>query len=154
MNTRRILLSAMTAALLLGGAPGAGAARILAPDLTTCARLVWATMITVDNANRTENYSVLRDIGSRDFQALNSTGKLADVFADLRRNRVDVGRAILLEPTYYLPPNVDDQGVLRMRGGFEFRPRSLRFDLLFTFEDGGWRLLGVSILETASDAPR
>lgn len=133
---------------------GARAANIAAPDINVSARLVWATMIAVDNANRTGNYSVLRGIGSSDFQAANSTERLAEIFRPLRYNRVDVGRAILIEPTFYLPPSVDSNGLLRLRGGFEFRPKSLRFDLLFKFEEGGWRLLGVSVLETSSNAPR
>jgi hypothetical protein len=140
-------------ALLLALAP-VHAAQIAPPDLTTCSRLVWATMTTLDNANRTSNYSVLRDIGSGAFQLNNSVMSLGGIFRDLRANRVDVGRAIMIEPTFYLPPNVDDNGVLRLRGGFEFRPRSLRFDLLFVFEQGGWRLHGVSVVETATNAPR
>lgn len=140
-------------ALLLCVAP-VHAAQIAPPDLTTSSRLVWATMTTLDNANRTSNYSVLRDLGSGAFQLNNSVMNLGTIFRELRANRVDVGRAIMIEPTFYLPPAVDDTGVLRLRGGFEFRPRSLRFDLLFVFEQGGWRLHGISVVEVASNTPR
>ena len=74
------------------------------PDETGLARLVWSTMVTLDNANRTGNYDVLQQLGSTEFQKANSPKALAGAFAPLRNRRVDVGRAILITPTYYLEP--------------------------------------------------
>ena len=124
------------------------------PDENVLARLVWATMTSLDNANRTGNYSVLHALGSPGFQEANSVERLSQIFAPLRESRTDVGRAILTTPTYYLPPSIDVNGRLRLRGGFEFRPRSLRFDILYSFVGGGWRIDGLSVVEMSADAPR
>lgn len=124
------------------------------PPPEILARLVWTSLLALDNANRTDNYSVLRDLGAPGFQERNSESRLASLFRPLRDNRIDIGKAIFLEPAYYIPPAVDPQGLLRLRGGFEFRPRSIRFDIIFQFIDGGWKILGLSVVEVDANAPR
>ncbi|MCI4644329.1 MAG: hypothetical protein MRY64_06055 [Hyphomonadaceae bacterium] len=123
------------------------------PDENTLARLVWSTMIALDNANRTENYSVLYALGSDGFKARNSPDTLSATFAPLRMSRIDVGRAILIRPTYYIPPQVNGDGLLRLRGGFDYRPNSIRFDILFENRGGGWRIHALSVAEMDYNAP-
>jgi len=127
---------------------------IAVPDENTLARLVWSTMVALDNANRTENYTVLRSLGTDAFRVRNSSAQLAVNFGDLRNNRVDIGRAILSSPTYYIPPQITPQGYLRLRGGFDYRPKSIRFDLLYSLEGGGWRITAMSVVEMDSNAPK
>ena len=115
------------------------------PDMLN--RLVWSAMIAVDNANRTGDYAVLRKLGTAEFQRLNSEQALADTFATLRENRVDVGRAVTISPSFDPPPGYLEPGVMRLRGGFEFRPQAIRFDLIFVMESGGWRLGGISVAQ-------
>lgn len=120
------------------------------PDENTLARLVWTTMVALDNANRTSNYSVIHALGSPDFQRRNSPAQLEQSFTELRQNRVDVGRAILMTPSYYIPPQILDDGSLRLRGGFDYRPKSIRFDLVFKNIIGGWSLSAISVVEIDS----
>ena len=124
------------------------------PDENTLARLVWSTMTALDQANRTGNYSVLYELGTTAFQQNNSPDQLRATFTSLRANRVDVGRAVLNSPNYYIPPAIDQTGQLRLRGGFDYRPKSIRFDLLFAQEGGGWRINGISVVQMNADAPR
>lgn len=111
-------------------------------------------MIALDNANRTDNYTVLYLLGSPGFRASNSPERLRAAFARLRENRVDVGRALLISPSYYMPPAIDDKGRLRLRGGFDFRPKSIRFDILFVRTGTSWRLHALSVVEMDVNAPR
>lgn len=124
------------------------------PDENTLARLVWATMTALDNANRTENYTVLYLLGSPQFQQKNTPLVLSEVFADLRRNRVDIGRTILSTPAYYIPPHILPDGTLRLRGGFDYRPKSVRFDLIFVNIGGGWQINAISVAEMDSTQPK
>ena len=128
--------------------------QIRVPDDNTLARLVWTTMIALDNANRTDNYSVLNDLGTPAFQRRNSEAQLSVIFAELRRNRVDIGRAILSTPNYYLPPQILSDGTLRLRGGFDFRPKSIRFDLIYKSMNGGWQLNAISVVEVDAMTPK
>ncbi|WP_162176873.1 hypothetical protein [Hyphomonas chukchiensis] len=146
------VLGLLAALILTAGASVARAESV--PDETGLARLVWSTMVTLDNANRTGNYDVLQQLGTPQFQKANSPKALAGVFAPLRNRRVDVGRAILITPTYYLEPALDFEGNLRLRGAFEYRPSAIRFDLLYRNVDGGWRIHAISVAEMDVDAPR
>ena len=124
------------------------------PDENVQARLIWSTLVALDNANRTGDYGVLHKLGSTGFQTRNSEAALSNSFRSLRERRVDVGRTINLTPDLYLPPAVDAQGQLRLRGAFEFRPNNIRFDLIYVVEGGGWRLHAISVAEMRADAPR
>ena len=126
----------------------------LLPDENTQARLVWSTLIALDNANRTGNYAVLYSLGTDAFQQQNSPTRLSQLFSPLRQNRVDVGRTILSSPTYYQPPAILADGSLRLRGGFDFRPKSIRFDLIYANNGGGWQLGAISVVEMDFDSPR
>lgn len=128
--------------------------RQIVPDENVLARLVWSTMITLDNANRTNNYSVLYSLGSPNFQRQNSPERLSNIFSNLRQNRVDVGRTILSTPNYYQPPTILADGTLRLRGGFDYRPKSVRFDLIYANLGGGWQITAISVVEMDANAPK
>jgi len=56
--------------------------------------------------------------------------------------------------TYYIPPQILPDGSLRLRGGFDFRPNAVRFDMVFVNIGGGWQLSALSVVETDVNAPR
>jgi hypothetical protein len=114
------------------------------PDETSLAKLIWSTMAAVDHANKTGNYSVLRDLGSAGFQTNNNAATLAAVFAGLRTQQVDLTNTLAVTPAYEIPPQMVQANVLRLRGSFNMRPAPVQFDLMFEW-NGGWRLEGVAI---------
>ncbi|MEM7729101.1 MAG: hypothetical protein AAF311_07475 [Pseudomonadota bacterium] len=130
------------------------AAQADVPDEAALARLVWAAMVTLDNANDSGDYGVLHATGSQELRRANTPEQLAATFAPMRDNRIDLTRTLSVMPTYYLAPAFDAQGRLRLRGAFEQRPRTVRFDLLFAFEGGEWRPSALSVVDVAADAPR
>jgi hypothetical protein len=124
-------------------APVAPTAQSPVPDQLTLAKLLWSTMAAVDQANKTGNYSVLRDLGSPGFQANNNPATLAAVFAGIRDRRIDLSDTLLFEPAYEFAPGIES-GLLRMRGIFRMRPTGVQFDLLYQW-DNGWRLHGIAV---------
>ena len=106
------LIRARSAGLILLSllflAPALASAQL--PDENTNARLVWSTMITLDNANRTNDYTMLHHLGSKEFQKANTPQDLSKLFAPMRNSRIDIGRAVLVAPTYYLAPGSPPQG--------------------------------------------
>lgn len=115
------------------------------PDELTRARLIWATMVAVQQANESGNYSVLRDISSPLFQAANDPSRLTQIFTGIRSTNIDLSNTLLLSPTYTKPPVIDARGMMHLDGGFGLRPTAVLFSLTFEWVANRWRLFGVSI---------
>jgi hypothetical protein len=107
--------------------------------------LIRSTLLTLNDANRTGNYSVLRDLASPDFQAKNTAADLAVTFSDLRRRQFDLFSVALAAPQLAAAPALDASGMLRLTGFFPTRPLQINFDLLFQNAGGQWRLFGISV---------
>jgi hypothetical protein len=118
--------------------------------------LIRSTLLTLNDANRTGNYTVLRDLASPDFQSKNSAADLSEIFTDLRRRHFDLFSVALAAPQLTVAPAVDGNGMLRLTGLFPTRPLQINFDLLFQSVGGQWRLFGISVATpqaTAQPAP-
>ena len=122
------------------------------PDQLTLSKLLWSTMAAVDQANKTGNYSVLRDLGSPGFQANNNAASLAGVFANVRAQRLDLSDTLLVAPTWEFAPAMIQPGTLRMRGRFPLRPTAVAFDLIYEWHEG-WRLHGIALLPVGMNQP-
>ena len=116
--------------------------------------LVRTTLLALDQANRTVNYSVLRDLGSSAFRA-RSAADLAEIFANQRKQELNLGGVAVLEPQLTLMPQMEANGLLRMAGFFPSVPMQVNFELLFAAEDREWKIFGMSVNLTsgASVAP-
>jgi hypothetical protein len=151
---RRAPARFLLAAALLGVAPAhaqapAPAAQIVVPDSHTIKKLIWSTMAALDQANRTGNYSVLRDLAAPGFQAKNSTAALAGIFQTLRAQQMDLGDSLVVIPIY--DAAIVQYGLLRIRGSFPLRPAQIGFDLVFQNVSGQWRLLGIGVAPLSPD---
>src|SRR5262245_40423328 len=107
--------------------------------------LIRSTLLSLNDANRTGNYTVLRDLAAPDFQARNTAADLAQIFSDLRRRSFDLFSVALAAPRLSAPPALDGNGMLRLTGAFPTRPLQINFDLLFQNVGGEWRLFGISV---------
>jgi len=121
-----------------------------APDHFETARLVWTTLIAIDQANRTGNFTVLRDMAAPEFGKVNDPARLAAVFAPVRRQGLDLSRTVLAIPVYTDQPKVLDNGLYRVAGNFPGRPLGIGFEMLFELVGNNWRLMGVSVRPLAS----
>ena len=115
------------------------------PNDLELSKLVWSTMAAVDSANQAGNYSVLRDLASPQFQALNDAAKLTQVFSNLRASRLDLSSTLLLAPTFTATPRYVQPGILMLKGFFGLRPTAVAFELYYQWVVGRWKLAGVSI---------
>lgn len=106
--------------------------------------LIRSTLLTLNDANRAGNYSVLHDLAAPAFQAKNTPADLARVFSDLRARHIDLYAAALIAPQLSAPPHLEN-GMLRLTGTFPTRPLEIKFDLLLQDVDKQWRLFGISV---------
>jgi hypothetical protein len=108
--------------------------------------LIRSTLLTLNDANRSGNYTVMRDLAAPDFQAHNTAADLSQIFSDLRRRNFDLYGAALLPPQLTAVPALDQKGMLRLTGYIPTRPLQINFDLLFQVVSNQWRLYGISIV--------
>ncbi len=113
-------------------------------DGPTISMLIRETMVALDQADITGNYTVLRDLGASVMRASNTAADLADHFADFRRKRVSLAQAVLFDAVLDQKPALSTDGALRLVGHFPTTPQEIVFDLTFLFEDGTWRIAQIS----------
>jgi hypothetical protein len=106
--------------------------------------LIRETLLALDQANKTGNYTVLRDLGAPDFQA-NSAARLAEIFAQQRKDNVDLSGVAVIDPQLTLLPQIEANGMMRMAGFFPSVPTQVNFELLYAPVGGRWRLFGLSV---------
>ena len=120
------------------------------PSDKRAASMVKVTLVTLNNAVLTRNFSVLWSQSSYGLRRRYSTARLRQAFAPLIRQRVDLAPALNLQPLWRRPPLVDARGELRLLGWFHTQPRVVRFDLRYVRERGRWRLSMIGVDTTRS----
>lgn len=114
--------------------------------------LTRAALMALDQANKTGNYTVLRDLAAPAFAAANNPARLAEIFANLRRDKVDLSGVLVLEPQLTAMPEILPNGMLHFAGFFPSAPAQINFELIFAPVDGQWRLFGLGA-NVGSSAP-
>lgn len=115
--------------------------------------LVRSSLLALDQANKTGNYTVLRDLGAPGFQ-VNTAARLSEIFAQLRRDNLDLSGAAVTEPQLIVAPEIAANGLLHMKGYFPGTGAQVNFELLYAPIDNQWRLFGVSVgLGQGASAP-
>ncbi len=112
--------------------------------------LIRTTLLSLDDANRSGNYSVLRDLADPGFQANHTAADLAVIFADFRRKGLVLSSAALLTPQLSADPTLDKTNTLRLKGYLPTAPLRLVYDLKYRPLAGSWRLSGIAITTEAA----
>jgi hypothetical protein len=141
----------MLAAVIAAAAPAGHAQQASAPapksaqiDRNGVLILIRSSLLALDQANKTGNYTVLRDIGAPGFQS-NSAARLGEIFAKLRNDNLDLSGVAVIDPQLNLLPQIEANGLMHMAGLFPSVPTQVNFDLLFAPVNGQWRLFGISV---------
>jgi len=147
---RRAAAVLLVAALAATGvAPGRAETAPAAPKPANIDRngvliLIRSSLLALDQANKTGNYTVLRDIGAPGFQ-VNSAAKLGEIFAKLRNDTIDLAGVAVIEPQLSLLPQIEADGRMHMTGFFPSVPNQVNFDLAYVPVSGQWRLFAISV---------
>jgi hypothetical protein len=126
-------------------APLIGTPTVAMPDAYKLNMLVRTTLIALSQANQTGNYSVLRDLGTPEFQSMNTDARLGEIFSSLRVRNLDFSPVIFFDPKLIRPAAIQPNGLLRLTGYIDTRPERILFDLGFEFVQGQWRLAAVVV---------
>ncbi|MEO1281063.1 MAG: hypothetical protein AAFV69_04935 [Pseudomonadota bacterium] len=121
--------------------------------------LARSTLIALDHAVRTGNFSVLHNLSDPAFQRQNPPDKLAAIFSSLRKSGIDLTFAAV-QPLSLDPVNSRNRSdPLRVSGRFATNTKNVQFDMRFKVRNGLWRLIGIVVApstnqQQASLAPR
>lgn len=107
--------------------------------------LVRTTLVALNQANYTGNYSVLHGLGTPALQAKHSPGQLSAAFANLRNQNVDMSPVLVLSPELTENPTISPQSALRLVGFVPSRPLQINFAMIFLPLDNRWRIDGLSV---------
>ena len=135
------------AAILCPAAAGAQTQSVQTsvPSAGNLVRMVRMTMIAVQHANFTGNYTVLRDLGTPGFASKNTAASLAHIFRSWRRPDRNLGAVSALEPIWLVTPVIDKRGLLSLKGYFPTTPVHVRFVMMFKPVRDHWRLEAISL---------
>jgi hypothetical protein len=129
---------------VVAAATPAPQAQIQMPPPEAMIIMVRASLVALSQANVTNNYTVLNQLGSRDFRQSNSPARLAELFAPFRSNNIDLAPVVFVTPQLSQQPRIEN-GRLRMIGYFPTQPMRVNFDLQFEPSDGIWKLFGIAV---------
>jgi hypothetical protein len=121
----------------------AGAPQVPSPPKLSL--LIRTTLIALNQANQTGNYTVLRDLAAPDFQRTNNPARLGEIFSTLRKRDLDLSPILLFQPKLREQPSITENGLLRLVGFFETEPEQVSFEMLFQPLGGDWRLFGLAV---------
>lgn len=107
--------------------------------------MILSSIVALNQANATGNYSVLRELGAPGFQKANSAARLSEIFSALRRRKLDLTPILLFQPKLLRKPEINEKDRLRINGFFPTTPERVNFDLLFAPVQGQWRLFGIGV---------
>ena len=114
------------------------------PDVYALNMRIRTTIIALNQANITGNYTVFRELATPNFQQSNNPARLTEIFADLRNRKVDMSPVFFINPKLVRKPEIRD-GLLRLSGYFPTNPEQINFDMMFQRWDGRWRLHGIAV---------
>jgi hypothetical protein len=128
-----------------------GPVNMPAPDVLVM--MVRAALTAVNQANFTENYSVLRGMTTPALQARLSAEKLGQAFVGLRKQNLDLSPALVLAPDFTEAPKLTSAGGLMLKGIFPTRPLRINFAIDYLPIDGFWMIDQMSVSASRADAP-
>ena len=148
-TSRANRLGLYLAVLVLAVVAGASLGRAQAPKPANIDRngvliLIRSTLLALDQANKTGNYTVLRDLGAPAFQT-NTAARLGEIFAKQRSDNLDLSGVAAIDPQLSLLPQIEANGLMHMAGLFPSVPQQVNFELAFAPVNGQWRLFGISV---------
>ncbi len=134
-----------------GGDAPSSQPQIALPPPQALIVLIRSTLVALSQANMTNNYTVLYALGSKNFQARNTSASLGKIFTPFRTNQIDLNTVVFTTPQLTQAPAIEN-GRMRLVGVFPTQPIMVTFDLMFEPDQGSWKLFGLGVNLAAAPA--
>lgn len=106
--------------------------------------LVRTTLLSLNDANLTGNYTVLHQLSSPKAQKRTTVQQLAAGFQSIRQQGTDMAIIAVANLRFVRRPVVTEQGFLRLNGEFDSSPR-ITFDLFYQLVGEEWRPYAIGV---------
>lgn len=106
--------------------------------------LIVGTLLRFSDANQSGNYAVLRDLASRQFKSEYSAQSLSDAFKSFQNRDLKLDEVAIRDIDVADGGELIHDGVLRLEGHINLARFRLNYLLRFIYEDGAWKLYGLS----------
>lgn len=107
--------------------------------------LVRTTLMTFNDANMTNNYSVLYAKASKQFRSQLTIEKLTTAFEPFRKDELFFESIITDEYDSQEKAKLDSEGALVLNGVFKDDELQIKFKLRFIQNEEKWKLLGINV---------
>jgi hypothetical protein len=107
--------------------------------------LVKSSLLSLNDANVTGDYSVLHAKLSKPFREQFTPDRLKETFREFVDKHVDYEVIAADKPVYTKPPVVNGEGQLVVEGYFPTEPKRVKFKLEFIPSDGEWKLIHLKV---------
>ena len=131
----------------------AAALRLPVPPAENLVLLIRLSLLTLNDALQTGNYTVLRDLAGPLFQRGNTAAALSRVFAKLESQGIDLAAVAIMTPQLTTAEVGGAEQRLHVRGHFPGQPTQIEFDLTYEPYEGHWKLYGLSVAAVPVQAP-
>ncbi|MBR1218773.1 hypothetical protein JQ557_12290 [Bradyrhizobium sp. U87765 SZCCT0131] len=107
--------------------------------------LIRTALMTFNDANMTNNYSVLFGKASKEFQSQLSADKLQAAFEPFRKNELFFEDVVTAEYASSEKAVFDNEGALVLAGVFKTDDMEVKYRLRFVQNNHAWKLLGLNV---------
>lgn len=107
--------------------------------------LVRTTLLTLNDALKTGNFSIFRDYIAPSVREQNGALQLFKTYAHLIDRRLDLSAVAILEPKYDPAPQIDASGRLIVSGSYPEPSLTIRFSIAYELVARRWKIYGLNL---------
>ncbi|HEX2842620.1 hypothetical protein [Hyphomicrobium sp.] len=119
--------------------------QLAVPTAEKLVLLIRMSLLTLNDAIQSGNYTVLLDRGGPSFRRANTAAGLSRIFTTLEAQRPDLAAVAILTPQLSEAQIVGPEQRLRLQGYFQTQPMQINFELIYEPADGQWQVFGLSV---------
>jgi hypothetical protein len=110
--------------------------------------LIRTTLMTFNDANMTDNYSVFLAKASKELQSQANAEKMASAFEGFRKNELFFEDVATADYDSYEKAKIDNDGALVLAGVFKTDDMEVKYNLRFIQNNKIWKVLAINVNAT------
>ncbi len=118
---------------------------IQTPSEPESAQIAISTTIEFAKAVNAKDLSLFRNNTAIDFKRQYSREHFLNAFGGYIEQHIDLLPVANYKPVFSTTPYITEQGILILQGMFPTRPSQVKFDYSYTWQDGNWKLIGITL---------